>query len=59
MKTVGTFSTPTASSASANNYGPYYLIRFCLEGLRKLAVYGTKTPYKKNKDFLGINQQIK
>ena len=47
MKTVGTFSPPTASSASANNYGPYYLIRFCLEGLRKLAVYGTKTPYIK------------
>ena len=57
MKTVGTFSliligmktpNPTIPSTSANNYGFYYLIRFCLEGLRKLAVYGTKTPYIKN-----------
>ena len=57
MKIVGTFSliligmkTPnrTVSATSANNYGLYYLIRFCLEGLRKLAVYGTKTPYIKN-----------
>ena len=36
MKTVGTFSLILI-----------LLIRFCLEGLRKLAVYGTKTPYIK------------
>lgn len=57
MKIVGAFSlillgmkTPnrTVSATSTNNYGFYYLIRFCLKGLRKLAVYGTKTPYIKN-----------